>query len=237
MIIAAGVFDIARAAEWQAFDARLTTLRHQGQLTPASSMESLLGQLTASQKALVQAFLDIDLSKHGIATPYLGLEATPADLVVLREGHPSSQAADYNTTAQYLPRPAAAAFQRLRDGFAADHPGRRILLASGYRSPAFQIATLTSYFVRFHHFDIGSTLTQVALPGCSQHCSASRTALDLATVGGQPSDADGQDFAKTVEYGWLKAHAADYGFHESYPPDNPEGIMWEPWHWQYLPKQ
>jgi LAS superfamily LD-carboxypeptidase LdcB len=221
---------------WQLFDKRLTTLRNEGLLTQASSMESLLSQLEPSEHALVHAFLAIKLEDYGITTPYLGLEETPDDLTVLHEGHPNSKVADYNTTKQYAPRTVAQAFEEMRIVYHRENPDRQLIVASAYRSPAFQIATLTSYFVHIHNFSIASTLTQVALPACSQHCSVTNTALDLANADGQPSDENGQDFADTPEYQWLKANAHRYGFHESYPPDNSDGIMWEPWHWQYLPE-
>ncbi len=240
MIVANAILQPVQAAEWQTFDRHLTTLRHQGLLDQASSMAELMAHLSPSEKMLVHGFLEIDPADYGIATPYIGVEATPSDLVILQESHPNSRTADYNTDKQYLPRAAATALQAMRVAFQADQEsnqqsGRGLIVASAYRSPAFQIATLTSYLVNIHDFDIASTLTQVALPGCSQHCSASNTALDLATVDGQPSDANGQDFADTPEYRWLKAHANRFGFYESYPPGNRQGIMWEPWHWQYLP--
>ncbi len=229
-------------AEWRAFDQHITVLRHQGLLDQASSLAELMAHLSPSEKLLVDGFLEIDPADYGVTTPFLGIEATPANLVVLHEGHPNSRAADYATDRQYLPQTVATALQAMRAAFEADQerdrqPVRQLIVASGYRSPAFQVATLASYLVHFHNFDIASTLTQVALPSRSQHCSATNTALDLANLDGQPSDANGQDFAGTVEYRWLIAHAATYSFYESYPPANKQGIMWEPWHWQYLPNK
>lgn len=230
-------FTTAHTACWQALDQHLSRLRNDGSLTPASSMLSLMSQLTPSEQALAGAFLNICLADYGIRTACLDIEATPTDLVIIKEGHPYSESADYQTTEQYLPKAVAQAFKTMRAAFATDHPDRGLIVASGYRSPAYQIATLASYFVNIHHYDIASTLTQVALPGCSQHCSVSRTALDLTNLDGQPSDGSPHDFAESLEYAWLKINGQNFGFHESYPPDNDEGIMWEPWHWQYLPER
>ncbi len=231
------LFTTAHTASWQTLDRHLASLRNEGLLTPASSMSSLMSQLTPSEQALAQAFLNIRLEDYGIRTACLDIEATPADLVIFEEGHRYSRSADYQTTQQYLPKAVARAYEAMRTAFMAGHPARGLIIASAYRSPAFQIATLTSYFVHIHHFDLASTLTQVALPGCSQHCSVSRTAIDLANLDGQPSDDNPQDFAESPEYAWLRSYGQDFGFYESYPPGNDEGIMWEPWHWQYLPER
>lgn len=224
-----------RQSDWKNLNERLCKLRHSHAVTQAITQNDLLNHLTKAEQVLITAFSDIDLSYYAIKTPYLGIEETPAGLIILDEGHPSSQSADYDTKRQYLPQPVATAFETMRAAFRIDHPEKRLLVASGYRSPAYQLTVLASYYVRVHSFDLQATLRQVALPSYSQHCSASHAALDLANANGQPSDSDGQDFAMTIEYAWLKQHAAKYNFHESYPLDNPDGIMWEPWHWQYVP--
>ena len=56
-----------------------------------------------------------------------------------------------------------------------------------------------------------------------------RHALGLA-VDLHPSSAA---FGRTPAYAWLRRHAREYGFVETYGKANSFGIVWEPWHWEY----
>ncbi len=42
-----------------------------------------------------------------------------------------------------------------------------------------------------------------------------------------------QNFAKTPEYKWLLQNADKYGFENSFPKNNKQGLGFEPWHWRY----
>jgi len=64
----------------------------------------------------------------------------------------------------------------------------------------------------------------VAPPGYSEHMLG--IAVDL-----YPSN---WRFAATPAYAWLKEHAAEYHFVESYPEFNLESFPWEAWHWKYV---
>jgi LAS superfamily LD-carboxypeptidase LdcB len=72
-------------------------------------------------------------------------------------------------------------------------------------------------------------------PAYSQHTIASKAAIDFKNVDGSPSDTDPGDFAYTAEYAWLREHAVQFQFYESWPPGNEFGMRAEPWHWQYRP--
>ena len=39
------------------------------------------------------------------------------------------------------------------------------------------------------------------------------------------------DFENTNAYKWLTSHAQDFGFELSFPPNNLQGVSYEPWHW------
>jgi D-alanyl-D-alanine carboxypeptidase len=45
------------------------------------------------------------------------------------------------------------------------------------------------------------------------------------------------DFEKTAAFSWLRNNAAKYSFELSFPPDNHQGISYEPWHWRYVGDQ
>ncbi len=120
-------------------------------------------------------------------------------------------------------QPAAAhAWQRMHA--AADAAGIELELVSGFRSVGYQQAIWRRKLAR------GQDPLQIAqvsaIPGYSEHHSG--RALDLASG---PDPVLEQSFAKTAAYRWLQAHAARFGFRESYPPNNPYGIVPEPWHW------
>ena len=44
-------------------------------------------------------------------------------------------------------------------------------------------------------------------------------------------------FEKTPAYLWLVQNANNYGFELSFPPNNPQGVSFEPWHWRYVISQ
>lgn len=97
---------------------------------------------------------------------------------------------------------------------------------SGFRSLDRQ-TWLIAYRV-YNGEDIADIATRIALPGYSEHHSG--CAVDLVTPD-QPTLS--QDFAETEAYQWLRLHAGLFGFTESYPPGNDQGIIAEPWHWYY----
>ncbi len=43
-----------------------------------------------------------------------------------------------------------------------------------------------------------------------------------------------KSFAKTKAGKWLKKHAVKHGFELSFPKNNTQGILYEPWHWRWV---
>jgi D-alanyl-D-alanine carboxypeptidase len=115
-----------------------------------------------------------------------------------------------------------------RDAFvamatAAKKDSVQLIADSGFRSPGFQQRIIKRRLEAGETFE--RIISMVAPPGYSQHHTG--RALDLV-----PSEAR---FAHTPAYAWLTAHAARFGFHETYP-DSPDGLHpWEAWHWVYVP--
>ena len=56
----------------------------------------------------------------------------------------------------------------MNQAFIKTFPGRKLVVGSGYRSPAYQIATLIYILVNNYDFDIGKTLKRVAMPRYSR---------------------------------------------------------------------
>jgi D-alanyl-D-alanine carboxypeptidase len=70
-----------------------------------------------------------------------------------------------------------------------------------------------------------------APPGHSEHHTG--YALDIGDAA-VPSANLSTNFEKTAAFQWLQSNAAKYGFEMSFPPNNPQGVMYEPWHWRFV---
>ena len=137
----------------------------------------------------------------------------------------------------YLPTPVWQDYVRLRDTMRAEL-GATLLVESGYRSPGYQAYLFFFYLVRENGYSLKENAKWVAFPGYSEH-NALTTALDFITedgVSGEDLDQTADDFVNRVEYTWQVAHAAEYNFYLSYPPQNTSGIEFEPWHWRWQKK-
>ncbi len=113
-----------------------------------------------------------------------------------------------------------------RDAFvtmakAAAKDGIKLIAESGYRSSRYQRTIIRKRMQEGHSFE--EVMKYVAPPGYSEHETG--RALDLAT-----SDAG---FVRTEAYSWLKKHASEFGFSETYPKARTGGMPYEPWHWCY----
>lgn len=70
-----------------------------------------------------------------------------------------------------------------------------------------------------------------APPGHSEHHTGYAMDIGDAAV---PSANLSTSFEKTAAYQWLQNNAAKYGFEMSFPPNNSQGVMYEPWHWRFV---
>jgi D-alanyl-D-alanine carboxypeptidase len=74
--------------------------------------------------------------------------------------------------------------------------------------------------------NLDAVLRTMAAPGFSEHHTG--RAIDIGVPDKPPLT---EDFALTSAFQWLGAHAPGFGFRLSYPKDNPQGFIYEPWHW------
>lgn len=112
---------------------------------------------------------------------------------------------------------------------AADAAGQGTLrLVSCHRSLPWQ----ESVFCREAHTDPSARAISVAPPGHSEH--ATGYAFDVAI---RPSpncpDVEGCMAALPLSR-WLAANAPRFGFEQSFPGGNRQGVKWEPWHWRWV---
>ncbi len=107
---------------------------------------------------------------------------------------------------------------------AAGTDGIRLILVSGFRSFDYQAELIRKKLAAGR--GIQEILGVNAAPGFSQHHSG--LAVDVATPGSRPlTDA----FESTQAFEWLTENADSFGFQMSYPRDNADGFVFEPWHW------
>lgn len=115
------------------------------------------------------------------------------------------------------------ALVKMADAARAD--GVKLLVDSGFRSAAFQRRIIKRRLAEGKKFE--EIVRFVAPPGYSEHETG--RAVDFV-----PSEAS---FAKTDTYRWLKKHAGEFGFVETYPEKDNENAPWESSHWCFHPER
>jgi D-alanyl-D-alanine carboxypeptidase len=70
-----------------------------------------------------------------------------------------------------------------------------------------------------------------APPGYSEHHTG--YAIDIGD-GRSPAANLSVSFEQTAAFRWLKNNANRYSFEISFPPNNSQGVSYEPWHWRYV---
>ncbi len=119
---------------------------------------------------------------------------------------------------------AARAWQQLKT--AASRHGVDIFIVSAFRSVERQAAIIEGKLAS------GSTIEQIvtvnAPPFFSEHHTG--CAVDIGTPG---SAALEREFEHTPAFAWLSANAHAFGFQLSYPLNNANGYVYEPWHWRF----
>lgn len=124
----------------------------------------------------------------------------------------------------------SAAREFLKMQAAAKQAGISLTAISGFRDEATQKQLF--FEVKKERLQDASTRAEVsAPPGYSEHHTG--YAVDLGD-GSLPATHLSTKFENTPAFSWLKQNAAKYSFELSFPPDNPQGISYEPWHWRYV---
>ncbi len=196
---------------------------------PLLTFEELYAPLNSDQRVFLDRMRALDPSKLGGSSRKLPLPSGKETFirldrqVILREDKP------VRLDTQYLPLPAHEAYRRMMGAMEADL-GKRLLVESGYRSPAYQLYLFVFYLPK-HGYSIRETNRHVALPGCSEHGSPAFQAIDFITPAGINGEDRPEEFEELQEYGWLMNRAGEFGFHLSYPRRGPSAF--EPWHWHW----
>jgi len=213
---------------------KLKTVNGGERISPLATMSELYSVCSSSERALLEKIRASDARQYGISAPYLGLFEPEPDYVAISNQRYYWDGEETFFPTVYLPPRIFESYQKLKAACQAE-TGRPLLICAGYRSPAFQLATFIAIY-KLNDCDIESTVKRVVLPGFSQHGYPEAQAVDFLTEDGRPSDKNPLDFEATPEFAWLTKRAESYSWFLSYPRGNPEGLMYEPWHWQYKPK-
>ncbi len=113
--------------------------------------------------------------------------------------------------------------------FLAAQRGISLQLLSGYRSIDLQ---------RDIFYENKSLRNQTAIersrdsapPGYSEHSTG--YAIDVGD-GNYPNTHFEVEFEQTPAFKWMKRFAHKYHFVLSFPPNNKQGVTYEPWHWRF----
>ncbi|MEK7660146.1 MAG: M15 family metallopeptidase [Patescibacteria group bacterium] len=195
------------------------------------SFSSLLELLNHDEKILVRKFRDVNPLIYGFKGRYLGIQGVPKNLVSIHNQKYKTKDTMAKIEIQYLPKPVFNAYKKLNSALYKDTK-KKLLVDSGYRSPAYQVITFL-WYLKFHKFNFQKTIKRVAISGYSEHGFPEGQAVDFITTNGIPNDKKPLEFAKTTEYRWLLENANGFRFYQSYPRNNKLGVMFEPWHWQF----
>ena len=122
---------------------------------------------------------------------------------------------------------AAASLEAMRLAAASD--GVKLAVLSGYRSHALQKRIF--FEVKSERNQSAEERAKVsAPPGYSEHSTG--YAVDLGDAKA-PTTHLLSGFESTQAFRWLQDHAASYHFVLSFPPNNSQGVNYEPWHWRF----
>ena len=193
---------------------------------PLITFEELYSHVSPEQARFLDAFRALDPKQTGGSNRKLPAPRPETRFVRLVQP---------NLAVQYVPEPAYRAYLRMMAAMEQDL-GKRLLVESGYRSPAYQLY-LFLFYMPNHSTSVRETNRHVALPGYSEHGSPAFQAIDFITPGGINGEDRPEEFEELQEYGWLHARAKEFGFFLSYPrPSAGSGqgeSAFEPWHWHY----
>jgi len=159
----------------------------------------------------------IDGATYAVPEAWIGqkLDAPPLKIPALAQ-IPHELTKDQTNI--YILREARDALVKM--AAAARKDGVSLRVDSGYRSLWYQRKIFINLMKKGRSFE--DLVRYVAPPGYSEHMLG--TVVDFSPGNWR--------FAKTPAYAWLREHAGEYGFSETYPKNN-RRHPWESWHWRY----
>ena len=200
--------------------------------TPLMNFEELYQGLGEEEQRFLNRVRSIDPRKDfGFRGNFLGSDARGVKFKRIKGQKILKKGKAEILGPQYLPQNVFGAYKKMMKAMKKDL-GRKLLIESGYRSPAYQLYTYL-YYTPKHHYSLVETGHWVALPGYSEHGVPHRQAIDFINEEGVNGEDHPEDFERLPEYEWLLENAGRFGFKLSYPRAE-KGITFEPWHWRYV---
>lgn len=196
------------------------------------SFDNLFKLLDKDEQALINRLLKANPLEFGFKGKFYGVVEVPNDFIEITNQQYKRKEETKTIDTQYLSKEVFSAYAKLNESLHSDTK-RKLLVLSGYRSPAYQ-SFVFLWYLKFYRFDFAKTLKRAALPGYSEHGFPDRQAVDFITEDGRPTEENPLDFEKTVEYKWLTENAKKFDFYLTNPRNNTLGTMYEPWHWAYI---
>jgi D-alanyl-D-alanine carboxypeptidase len=123
---------------------------------------------------------------------------------------------------------AAEQFEEMR--LAASRAGHTLVPLSGFRTLEEQ--EYLFFDIKAERAQNAETRAEVsAPPGYSEHHTGYAIDIGDAT---QPVTHLQEEFGDTEAFAWLEENATRFGFELSFLPNNPQGVVFEPWHWRFV---
>jgi len=210
-------------------DPLITEKKHNGTANLLTWQE-LYQPLTLVEQELLNACRRLKAETLGSTSHYFG-EAAAAQIIQVGPQYIRKGDTQTLLEPQVLPRNVLVAYETMMVAMRRDL-GKRLLVESGYRAPAYQLYLFLFYLPK-HDYSIRETNRFVALPGYSEHGYPPRQAIDFINEDGVNGEDHPEEFEQLPEYQWLTEHAGQFGFVLSYPRDNALHTAFEPWHWHY----
>jgi len=127
-----------------------------------------------------------------------------------------------------LRSPAAQKYKQMTDDAKAD--GVEFIPISGFRTIEEQRQLF--FEISRQRNQTPAERAKVSAPaGYSEHHTG--YALDIGDSNA-PSTNLSSSFDQTDGFKWLQQNASKYSFELSFPQNNPQGVMYEPWHWRFV---
>jgi len=166
--------------------------------------------------------LPIGLEKVGVHQP-LPYWYKPNDLVLV----PRKYLSPYDMRKHFLRKEALEIFSRIIDDAAQD--GVKMVIVSAFRSASYQMSLYKRALQKKNNPDWMGT----AKPTYSEHQLGTTVDFSCSEIGYDLNES----FENTPAFRWLRKRLKKYGLKMSYPRNNVEGYIYEPWHYRYIKNQ
>ncbi|NUN08078.1 MAG: D-alanyl-D-alanine carboxypeptidase family protein [Ignavibacteriaceae bacterium] len=196
--------------------------------------DELMNSLNFAEREFAERIFSIDPKTLGFKGPFFGRDKAD-NLVMIPSRFVGEGKGKTETGIQYCPKHSYRDYERMMNAMHAAI-GKRLYIDSGYRSPGRQAYLFFYYLVHSNDYNLTENAKWIAMPGYSEHGSPKNNAIDFVSGGGINGFSDGQtaeDFEELEEFAWLMKNAKSFNFYLTYPPDNPYGVAYEPWHWHW----